>query len=66
MKKPTKKQLEKDLKEETRVVNNWLKEINRFAKLPDDEYKFRQLDNAVRAVYTGYNNLSAILRAYKP
>lgn len=61
-----KSEFKKEIKSETKYIKGWLRDIDRLSKLPDDEFKFKQMNIAVSAIYTGYNTLSTILRNYKP
>ena len=62
----TTKEFNKKVKTELRYINKWEKDIKALLKLQDSDFKYKQLNNAVGAIYTGYNSLRLILDNHKP
>ena len=62
----TTKEFNKKVKTELKYINKWEKDIKALLKLQDSDFKYKQLNNAVSAIYTGYNSLRLIIDNHKP
>lgn len=61
-----KKEFENSFKSELRQLRAWQTDMQKFIKMPDSEYKFFQLNNAISAIYSLYVRMSKLSKDYKP
>jgi hypothetical protein len=63
----TKKEFTKEFRSELKMLRQWERDMRIvFLKLPDSEYKFKQLNNAIQAIYTAYCRMERLSSNYKP
>ena len=61
-----KKEFEMAFKSELRQLRAWQSDMQKFIRMPDDEYKFKQLNNAISAIYSLYVRMNRLSQNYKP